>query len=551
MKKKFLILDCFVDEPACLGVPPFISPYPRYIYGALLDSGAGAGDIEYVTIDRLRSSDYLIQGGFDMVFMIGGAAVPGKYLGARIGTLTEARKIISLNSSINFAVGGMMKNMLTGNYSNALLLNHDIDRFAYYFSKGAAEDSPGAPYEHRMWPVLGASVVMLHPGYPNVICEIETSRGCPRETHCSFCSEGLSKVLEYRDEEDILAEIDSLIANGVSRFRIGRQADILQYKPDFTIRRKGFPRPRVDSIRTLFSGLKERRNANLITTLNVDNANPGTIANFPSESGDILKIIAAAVTPGDTLALGFETFDRNVVAGNNLKIDPAEAMEVISMINSIGGARVDGIPVILPGINLIHGLRGETMETFKINYEYLLKIAESGLLIKRINIRKLLPHPGTEIYQNPTSLSRKSEQRFEYYRGKIREDIDHFMLKKIYPSGTVIRDALILEVHGDISYGKQIASYSIAVKHPVRLEMNTFYDSIVIGHRERSLIALPLPIDINSLPSAAIGMIPGIGKKHASEIIINRPFKNREEFIEMLNRNSLKMEESILSNITV
>jgi len=39
MNKNYLILDFFVDEPACFGVPPFISPYPRYIYGALIQAG--------------------------------------------------------------------------------------------------------------------------------------------------------------------------------------------------------------------------------------------------------------------------------------------------------------------------------------------------------------------------------------------------------------------------------------------------------------------------------------------------------------------------------
>jgi radical SAM superfamily enzyme with C-terminal helix-hairpin-helix motif len=30
------ILDGYVDEPACLGVPPYISPYIRTVAGALL-----------------------------------------------------------------------------------------------------------------------------------------------------------------------------------------------------------------------------------------------------------------------------------------------------------------------------------------------------------------------------------------------------------------------------------------------------------------------------------------------------------------------------------
>ena len=42
------ILDCYTDEPAGLGVPPYLGTYPRYIAGYL--------DIipYYITIDDLR-----------------------------------------------------------------------------------------------------------------------------------------------------------------------------------------------------------------------------------------------------------------------------------------------------------------------------------------------------------------------------------------------------------------------------------------------------------------------------------------------------------------
>ena len=51
---KALIIDGYVDEPACLGVPPYLSPYPRYIAGALRERGLSESDIHYLTIDTLR-----------------------------------------------------------------------------------------------------------------------------------------------------------------------------------------------------------------------------------------------------------------------------------------------------------------------------------------------------------------------------------------------------------------------------------------------------------------------------------------------------------------
>ena len=51
---KVLIVDGYVDEPTCLGVPPYISPYPRYIYGAIKAADA-ATSIHYLTIDQIRN----------------------------------------------------------------------------------------------------------------------------------------------------------------------------------------------------------------------------------------------------------------------------------------------------------------------------------------------------------------------------------------------------------------------------------------------------------------------------------------------------------------
>ena len=47
---RIIILDAYVDEPSCLGVPPYISPYVRYLAGAVSDSGF---DYTYITIDEL------------------------------------------------------------------------------------------------------------------------------------------------------------------------------------------------------------------------------------------------------------------------------------------------------------------------------------------------------------------------------------------------------------------------------------------------------------------------------------------------------------------
>ncbi len=547
--KRYLILDCYVDEPACLGVPPFISPYPRYIYGALLTSGADPENIYYETIDTLRDRDYWLGREYEAVFLIGGAVVPGKYLGAEIGTVREIEKILTGNSRQFFIAGGHASELIGSGYKNVLTVKNDIEKFAAGFVKSGGEDLCRTSEEIAVWSIRGAGVVKMSPFYPDVICEIETYRGCPREKHCSFCVEGQSGEPDFREVEDILAEVDKLIAHGISRFRLGRQADILQFRSTLSRYRNGFPEPDPAPVILLFNELKKRRNTGLISVLNIDNGNPGTIANFPEKSAMILEAIAGAVTPGDTLALGIESFDPEVITKNNLKVGSEDALTAVRLVNEIGGRREEGIPVLLPGINLIHGLAGETDETFRINYENLLSIREAGLLVKRINIRKLLPHPGTPLGGKPPVMNRRTVNRFEYYREKIRKEIDNYMLKEIYPRGTVIKDIQVLDSYAGSSYGKQIASYSITARFPVELEPGSFTDSVVTGHRERSLEALPFPFNANTLPDTALSSITGISKKAASEIVLRRPFASLDEFRSFLEEKEIKVEEYVFNAV--
>src|SRR6059036_1445 len=57
---KVVVLDGYVDEPSNFGVPPYISPYPRYVTG-----------------DQVRN-DHPLKG--DLLVLISGPIVPGKYL---------------------------------------------------------------------------------------------------------------------------------------------------------------------------------------------------------------------------------------------------------------------------------------------------------------------------------------------------------------------------------------------------------------------------------------------------------------------------------------
>ena len=53
---QILLIDGYIDEPGCLGVPPYLAPLPRYIYGALRQElNLYPEEIVYKPIDQLRN----------------------------------------------------------------------------------------------------------------------------------------------------------------------------------------------------------------------------------------------------------------------------------------------------------------------------------------------------------------------------------------------------------------------------------------------------------------------------------------------------------------
>ena len=45
LAKRVFILDGYLDEPSCLGVPPYISPHVSYTFGALRAAGLDGEEI--------------------------------------------------------------------------------------------------------------------------------------------------------------------------------------------------------------------------------------------------------------------------------------------------------------------------------------------------------------------------------------------------------------------------------------------------------------------------------------------------------------------------
>ena len=133
------VLDGFVDEPSCLGVPPFMSFQVRYIVGSILNAGE---TYEYVTIEQWRKG-HKISG--EILIILAGALVPGRYLRGMpisfkefisICTSFKGTKIlVGASAQFGFSQGGGKSRIFGNSFANFFALK-DGDAFIYSFLNG-------------------------------------------------------------------------------------------------------------------------------------------------------------------------------------------------------------------------------------------------------------------------------------------------------------------------------------------------------------------------------------------------------------------------------
>ncbi|NWF96377.1 MAG: radical SAM protein [Candidatus Thorarchaeota archaeon] len=542
-----MIVDGYVDEPTCLGVPPYMSTYPRYIAGAIWTCSPHT-EVVYQTIDQVRisfDSARRLWSSADMVILIAGMIVPGKYLGGTPISVNEARTLFSdprLESVPKLLVGPWAR-FGCGVEGGRVALSADTLSPPFdYIVKGDAEivlseslrsgsalDSldlsvtRSSPSEVETFAVKGSAIVKQAPGFHrgHVICEIETYRGCPRflTGGCSFCTEPLYGSPQQRQINCIVEEIEALYASGIRAFRIGRQADLFTYGSK-QMGDEEYPRPEPAVIEELFS--KTRRVAPDLSVLHIDNVNPGTIARHPEESREVAKAIMRYHTPGDVAALGVESADPEVVRRNNLKATPEEALEAIALLNEVGSTRPGrGLPHLLPGVNFVYGLPGESRATADHNMVFLTEVLRRGLLLRRINIRQVIGFPQTRVASEKVRGLKHNE--FFRHKEEVRRMIDIPMLRRVAPLGTVIRSVFAEQQEGNNYLLRPLASYPLLCHMPMGSGTIDTMDVFVVDHGPRSVTVLPYPFDIKTATMSQLEMIPGIGAKRAARIKSHSP----------------------------
>jgi radical SAM superfamily enzyme with C-terminal helix-hairpin-helix motif len=327
----------------------------------------------------------------------------------------------------------------------------------------------------------------------------------------------------------------------VRHFRLGRQADILAYGGDGEA-------PNPDALRDLYGGIREV--APDLGTLHLDNMNPITIVEYPERSREGIEIIARHNTPGDTAAFGLESADPVVQEENNLNVTADECFEAVRIVNEAAGWRPGGerapddapaerarragdegsetgatrLPKLLPGINLLHGLKGERRETYRRNKEFLHRVYDAGLMLRRVNIRQVMAFDGTEMSETGAQIATDHKQLFKRYKREVREEIDNPMLQRVAPPGTRLPD-VHLEYHQDgRTFGRQLGTYPLLVAIPGEHDLGRTVDVAVTDHGYRSVSGVPYPLDVNAASMDELTAIPGLGKQRAGNLVVDRPF---------------------------
>jgi len=531
---KALIIDGYTDEPAAFGVPPYISPRIRALAGAFL---LKRFETDYLTIDQVRSGNHWNRpNDYDFLLVYGGVTTSGRYLGgtpissSEISRLLEANKDpVKVVSGPLVSVGYTLRGGTTAFAPRFLGADH-LFRDEFELAELLGIDYDGSRYSllNKLYEA-GANIIVLHPSYPDVIAEIDISSGCERsDGYCSFCTESiLYGGFEWRNLKGIVSEFEALRRLGVKAIRFGRSANVIAY---------GYYKnsDKLDT-RLIEELFKSARHILEPEVLHIDNGNPIFIANHPVESRSVLESIVRYNSAGDTISFGVESFDNEVRERNNLGGSVEDIMFAIDLVNEVGGTRVDGVPKLLPGINLLYGLPGHSRNSYEVDYENLVCIRDKGLLVRRINIRQVMVFQGAAIAK--MKRPKIDHRLFENHKRRIRESVDTSMLRAVFPVGAVIRGVLPEYSDGMVHFGRPLGTYPILVGTPLSFKEKT--DFVVIDHGMRSVTGLPVGTELNELGERELEYLPGIGKDRARSLVMKRP-KTVEELVEIVGPETHK-----------
>lgn len=548
---KWLVLDGYEDEPAAFGVPPYVGFHIRYLCGVLEDAKI---DYRYMTIDQWRS--FVEQKGeagvqklmsqIEGFACIAGAVVPGRYLRGAPISLKEMQTVVrQLPSEVPAILGGwairgwrqkgwnpLRRNLFLALQDTDATLNTYLETNQWKHSRRNSE-------QWTRWAHLGAKskAVEFHPDLGNnekpgpLTYEVEVYQGCVRfKRGCKFCIEPKKGIPIWRTPEDIIEEVQIAHDMGVKHVRLGGMTDTYTYMAE-GVKDLEYPIPNPEPIARLLHGLRDDERLGILHT---DNGNPSIIAENMEPSEEITKTLVETLSDGAVLSFGLESADPNVHEANWLNCDSGQLKDAIRLINKYGKERGErGLPKLLPGLNFIAGLNGESEETYQLNLDLLHEIRKENLLLRRINIRQVEGEGFQEIPQ----------ESFKNFKSNVRETIDKPLLRELFPLGGKLCDvhweshdgrtrlpkhlgenhtSEICRGKAGITFGRQIGAYPILIGAEYLIPLETQSDIIITGHGARSITGVEVNLDHDLISQKQLQSIPGIGEKTAWKLISHR-----------------------------
>ena len=498
MNNYSIILDCYTDEPSGYGTPPFIGTHQTLLSQALeyikedhyyltiddlrlahritrgqhIDSGTDT-DIEVINKTKNHKNSIELLHSAKTVYVIMGCFIDYTYFSAVPPKSNEVYEYIKGTKGkkiLFYVLGGerimppsfhgspfakCFDRIFTGNAYRAVLegTNTNDDCLA-----------PNYPLMSKISHVNAPIIAQLN--YP-VIAEIETGSGCNRPT-CSFCIESHRKLkIIYREPEDIIRQIATFYRQGVRHFRLGRQPNIYHYKWQNT-----------DKFEMLFNGIWQK--CPDIETLHVDNVN---ILDVITDNGIVFtKLIAKYCTSGNIAPFGIESFDPHVRKTNNIHGSCDDILKAIEIINAYGRTYgQDGLPLFLPGINLIYGLPGQSEKTHEINMHYLSEILARGLMTRRLFFRKLTRPSGVTF---DISTTRDVDNLYDLWKYDITNDYVMPMQNIVFQKNSVLRSLREVIFNKGKTYLRSLGTCSerAVVDKILKIKPYGYYNAKVIGH---------------------------------------------------------------------
>ena len=546
----WLIIDGYEDEPAAFGVPPYVGFHIRYICGVLEEKGI---NYEYYPIDSYRINPPSLENRLGVV-ILAGAIVPGKYLRGTPISLRETKEVISETPGDTpilcggWAIRGWRHQGWSPLRRNLFLALQDTDAtLSYFLDNNEWKHQRRNAEQWTAWAHAGArsKAVTHNPDLDGPLTyEVEVYQGCVRyKRGCKFCIEPKKGVPIWRSPEDIIQEVSIAHDMGVEHVRLGGMTDTYTYMAEGVVEME-YPRPNPEPIAKLLHGLRDDERLGILHT---DNGNPSIIAEHLEEAEEITKTLVETLSDGAVLSFGLESADPRVHEANWLNCDSKQLKSAIALINKHGRVRGErGLPKLLPGLNFIAGLNGETSQTYDINLKLLNELKDEGHMIRRVNIRQVEGEGFQEI----------DDADFKAFKTTVRDEFDGPLLEEMLPTGTILNDvwweshegrtrlprhlepeARSPDVHGKagITFGRQIGAYPILVGMNYLAPLETYSNIMVTGHGARSITGIEIGLDWRTATEKQLAAIPGISAKGAWNLIGARvkAISKKKEFDEI------------------